>query len=597
MLGLVQKQFIEKYAKNPFKVAVAKASWPLLEKLLAAKFFAYVDLAVAERILKSSSTELQDSAALLGFLSLAARRGHLCVCIDDKIVPSPEDLWSSGDDQEKPSKELFEELKTLLRLGIQSIKQRTSLPICRDQNRYYLQRHWLIETQFIENLLPFLGDRQPVLMVDQSKATQLVDKMLKAGILLSEQASAIIQGCEYPFTVISGGPGTGKTYTAGVLLRTLWQCMSEEQQRSCRFALAAPTGKAAAQLEASIQRSMSDVPGFPPLKGQTLHALLNVGKRDQGIPGLLADVLLVDESSMIDASLMGTLFSAIKPGGRLILLGDGNQLPPVESGSFFADLLVGLQSNPKTKSRVTELKKCLRAELKGIIEVAEAIKQGTFPEMAKEGFKYVSWDDEVNMKEVQRQLVKQALPHFPVIQELPKNPLNVLQAFSRFRILTPLRQGPLGVETLNHLFYQEALKEVQGAPFFLAPIMISANDYRQDLFNGEIGLLVKFRDPSQTDFAYFPSRQDVSEPRQISALRLPKFEYAYCLSIHKSQGSEFEHVLMLLPEGSENFGREALYTGVTRAKKQLEIWGSQTVIKKMLERQASRQSGVKYRLA
>jgi len=171
-------------------------------------------------------------------------------------------------------------------------------------------------------------------------------------------------------------------------------------------------------------------------------------------------------------------------------------------------------------------------------------------------------------------------------------------------MLTPLRKGLLGIDVLNQLFFEAALSRSSRSNCFFAPIMIQNNDHRSGLFNGEVGLLVKTRPATghfqhklnQNDYAVFASKSgEAQDVRKIPALLLPKFDYAYCLSIHKSQGSEFDHVLLLLPEGAEQFGREALYTGVTRARQKLEVWGNGVIIQRMIERCVQRYSGVRTR--
>ncbi len=626
MLGLAQRLFIEKYGKNPWPQALPKAAtWPVLDALLASHCLSYVDMALAQKILQSTAVADEASAALICHLSLAARQGHLCVTISqEQMIPAPEEIWQSEENSAlcaKASPSAIENLKTLIVEGTKSIDHKyvcdvtatdefPSLPICKRGDSYYLQRYWLLETAFIFHLTPLLGASSPHIPVDMKHVEAVVDRLLAQQQLLPQQAKAVVHGCQYPFTIITGGPGTGKTHTAGVLLRVLWEGMSQSQRERCRFALAAPTGKAAAHLEASIRRAMSGVDAFPVVQAQTLHGLLGIGsKARQRTPQVLnADVLLVDESSMIDANMMGHLMAALKPGARLIMLGDSYQLPPVESGSLFADLVSHLQVNSKYSSHVTELKICLRAELQGIIELAEKVKlkdaagvttllQRNAPDA---GIRYVPLTSETGPKEVQRRLMAHAYPKFPIINAIPNDPQAALDAFSRFRLLTPMRQGPFGVDALNAMFFNIAAAQAAQHACFVVPIIITANHHKLGLFNGEMGLLIKHPDGSQRDFALIATRehrhQEKQGVRKIAALLLPKYEYAYCISVHKSQGSEFDHVLLMLPEGSEYFGREALYTGITRARRCLELWCSESMVQQMMQRQVLRHSGVGARL-
>jgi exodeoxyribonuclease V alpha subunit len=181
------------------------------------------------------------------------------------------------------------------------------------------------------------------------------------------------------------------------------------------------------------------------------------------------------------------------------------------------------------------------------------------------------------------------------------SPEALFNAFNQFRILSPLRQGPFGVNALNELFKRHFEKQAKHRLSFIAPITIMKNDAQFGLSNGEIGILIRQnREPQpfdslfqEGDYALFIGEQGIV--RSLPAILLPAFEYAYCMSVHKSQGSEFEHVLLLLPEGAEIFGKEGLYTGVTRAKKGLEIWSSQETFKKILMKHSHRLSGIKLR--
>jgi len=619
MLGYAQQLFLENYSKNPWSSRGQKAfHWPLLEKMLQAECLGYIDIALAQRILQNIPDADESWAAFICHISFAARQGHLCVHISqEQIHPSPEEVWLQTENSKEHTSDLislFSRLNTLILRGAETLDSRlmidqprepsrsskekfqleTSItPIHKNNSCYYLQRFWQMESFFIEHLATLLAQKTPQIALDLQQANAIVNSLQSEQKLLPEQTSAILHGCAHPFTIITGGPGTGKTYTAGVLLRTFWESMSLEQRASCRFAIAAPTGKAAAQLEASIRKAMHDVPDFPLITAQTLHSLLGMGrygKRKSTSLGA-ADILLVDECSMIDARMMGHLMAELKPGSRLIMLGDRHQLPPVETGSLFADLVIHLQKNVETAEYVSELKTCLRAELKSIIEIADHIKIGnklalqTLFREQREGIKHVAFNEDDPPKNRQRQLLAHILPFFAEMDKPGSH-------FSRFRLITPLRKGPFGVETLNTLCYQALLARHQNSDFFASPIMITANHPRLQLFNGEMGILFKSTQDSALDYAYFPSRKAGENVRKIDALLLPKYEYAYCVSIHKSQGSEFDHVVMILPEGSEYFGREALYTGITRAKKQLEIWGSEETINKMLAKEGLRHSGI-----
>lgn len=604
MIGIAQRLFIDRHGKTPWKQSREKKitfEWPLLEQMLEAKYLGYSDYALADNILRKLDTGQESLAALICHLSQASRQGHLCITIHKtSITPSVQDIWIATestlfkipDDIELKLTELIlQGARTVHSLLISSDCPVT--PIYKNNNNYYLQRYWLLESAVISPLGSLSVRCISHFPLESKQVDSIVIPLLTEKKLLPEQAQAVQHGCLFPFTIITGGPGTGKTHTAGMLLKTIWESISVEERSLCRFILAAPTGKAAANLEMSIQKAMKDIEGFPPLKGQTLHGLLY-----QKETVLNADVVLIDESSMIDVRLMGKLFASIKPGSRLIMLGDRHQLPPVETGSIFTDLIDYLQSSEADTGCVVELKTCLRTETRVIIDFAAAINQGDdsaiFHTLASRQsehssrFSFVELNDLINSKNVQTHLIAHAKNYFPCFVGDIENPLEVLNAFNHFRILTPLRKGPLGSEQLNQLLFDAFASKASSAHSYVVPIMVARNHHQLGLFNGEIGLLVKYKD-SRQDYALFGSRK-------IPALLLPPHEYAYCLSIHKSQGSEFNHVLMLLPEGSEIFGREALYTGVTRARHTLEVWSTQEILKTMISRTSRRHSGVCDRL-
>jgi len=459
------------------------------------------------------------------------------------------------------------------------------------------------ETLLLKNLKKHL-ESTPKLILDSQNINQAVQKLQEQKVLLEAQAQAVIEGCSNSFSMIIGGPGTGKTYTAGHLIRLFWQQLSFEQQQTCQIVLAAPTGKAAANLQRSL-RKVADTTDFPKIQAKTLHALLGI--KSQGRPSevkrLTADLILIDESSMIDIRLMAYLFEALKPGCRLILLGDPYQLPSVEAGSVFADLIQLKQSHAHLKIPSTYLNVCLRAELSSLIEFAQLINQGK----SQEVFNYLEQANRPEIKrlklpetkkEAQKAFVNYIVNDFSITLKNVPSSLKLLQLFNQMRILSPMRKGPWGAETINELIWEKISQRTRHEEWVAVPIMISVNDYTQDLFNGETGVLVR-RLPLTSlgleDYALFPSRQSDEEVRKVSALLLPRYEYAYCLSVHKSQGSEFDRIILVLPEGAELFGREVLYTAVTRARQKIEIYGSDGVIEKTVKQQGIRLSGIETR--
>lgn len=618
--GFAKKKFVDAYKQTPWKSFgddKEEHQWPFLDTLLEKKKLSYLDYVLAHRLLRNYSDVRQEVALFICHLGLAAKEGHLCIHVTEKgLNPSVAQLWQN-EEGDPPSTEEARDLTQLMLTGAQEIPdgiittlQKTSTlipltPLCREGDHFYLQRYWIFETIFLKCLKKHLKT-PPILTLDAESIKQTLDRLCQEKVLLDQQAQAIRQGCLNSLTLVAGGPGTGKTYTAGHLIKVFWQHLSEEQKKSCQIVLAAPTGKAAANLQSSLSRVVVALNGFPPMQAQTLHSLLGIkqGFSCQETKRLTADLIIVDESSMMDIRMMACLFESLKPGSRLVLLGDQHQLSSVEAGSVFVDLIQLQQTYCDLNIPFVSLSICLRTELKSLIDFAQLINEGLAQEVLNDldqpnhqGIKRLHLP--LDKKAAQRQFLNHVSPYFLSLIKAEQRPEQLLNLFQGIRLLSPIRKGPFGVEALNRLIWQKLCQNISINGWIAIPIIIVMNDYRQKLFNGETGVLIR-RLPLQLigveDYALFPSRQEDGEVRRLSALILPKYEFAYCLSVHKSQGSEFDHVVLVLPEGSELFGREVFYTAITRARKSVEVYGSDAVILKTVLQQGVRLSGIEKRM-
>ncbi len=468
----------------------------------------------------------------LAHLFASARAGNLC--------------WSPEVDMNVPA-ELVYEGDALY----------PDAPVVRSCTAYYLQRHWAAESEVVRHLTRL---RQSGPSIPLSFAVEGVTE---------EQAAAVGAVLNRALTLITGGPGTGKTFTAAQLIRTV-----REVDPDHRIALAAPTGKAAGNLEGSLRKAL----GKATPEVTTLHRLI---RRKQGrlvveMP-LAVDLLLVDEASMIDVEMMAALLSAVPEGARLILMGDAHQLPPVEAGGLFADM-VGC-----CREAVVELSRCLRVETEGLVRVAEQVKRGV-------------WDETIPIHPLSKErLIEQVASQFPspFIDPAEAGP-ELLERFMKFRLLAPVRKGEMGIEGLNSLLHSHFRSQGKGEMY--TPIMVRKNAYDLALYNGEMGLMGE-------SHALFPSRTPDSPfhdsalgMRKIPLYALPPYELAYCLSVHKSQGSEFERVAFVLSPGSEQFGRELFYTALTRARRSFELFGEVDRVYEMIGKQAIRRSRIADRI-
>ncbi len=629
MYGLAKQLFSERTGKfidaPSFSTRKKSILCQELEPYVSLGVLSHVEIAILERLSQQYPTLSEDAAAFICHLCLAAKQGHLCVRDEGGgIYPPPSQIWAmarlengeiQGDlgDFRKLDERIVKGMNSLPQEIVEEVDQNCPFPlkpVYRLLNHYYLQRHFVDETKLIQ-ALKRIKDCTPTLVPDQEKVRFLITSMLENKQLLPEQAEAILLSFTHCFSLISGGPGTGKTYTAGWLIKVFLEALSEEERGTCEIALAAPTGKAASNLQMSLNKAVGNLPGLKELTAKTIHSLLGIrGRYTQGDEKTLtADIILIDESSMIDLRLMEKLFSAVKPGSRLIFLGVIDQLPPVESGSLFADLIHTFASSKTSAKASIQLKTCMRANLKTIVTCASLINSGEakqflqFLTSSQRGVSFHSLSLLENASDPSYlRLMKYAAERFAFYTPNDlTSPDKLLSSLSSFRLLSPLRQGLYGVDTMNAYFHRYFfISAKKNKRPLIAPIMVTANHYPLSLTNGEMGLLVSStsgdeRDRAllEEDYALFFDKE--GGIRRIPALLLPSFEYAYCISIHKSQGSEFDHVLVLLPRGGEIFGREALYTGATRSRKQLEIWAHEETLIAAIEKQSLRLSGFSLR--
>ncbi|MCB1149472.1 MAG: AAA family ATPase [Chlamydiia bacterium] len=485
------------------------------------------ELAIASRMLPKNASE--EALKLVSFLLAAMQRGHLCVRLRPDLYPILEGYegFSCGGLEEIISHPEFEFV----------------------EGRLYLKRLYNLEIAF-ERESERLFSTTPSLKFDRDLLRSQIFLLVSEKSLLKEQGECIFQAFESGLTLITGGPGTGKTYTAGHLLKLMLA-----HAPGIKVALAAPTGKAARNLQNSINSALEG--NQAAFEAVTLHRLLGISPQNQSpLPRPLNfDVILVDESSMIDIEVMTLLFASVKDGARLILLGDMHQLPPVEAGSLFSDLLHKWEAMKRPIGRLTH---CLRSDLKEIVDFSRAVNSG---EPGKFGGAVSRLNLNLDSYKDAEALVKLAANHFE--SEAP----------GRFCLLTPLVKGPFGTSSLNQRIHEELL--ARRSEHIPVPIIVKKSSPDFGLFNGDCGILLG-------DKLYF-------DERAVPAL-LVEYDFGYALSVHRSQGSEYDHVLLILPEGSQQFGREVLYTGVTRAKKKLSLACTDLMFSEVISKTAERLS-------
>lgn len=510
----------------------------------------------------------------------------------------------------------------------------TEAPLILDAaNRLYLGRYWWFEQRVAEALL---ARARPVELDEIDR--DLLRKSLQRMFSITEgardwQMIAAAMAVLRRFAVISGGPGTGKTRTVITILALL---LEQAGDNPLTIALAAPTGKAAARLTESIRLAKpsincgAEISAQIPEEATTLHRLLGVRpgmvepRQHAGNP-IRVDLLVVDEASMIDLPLMARLLAALPAHARLILLGDKDQLASVEAGSVYADIsaksagaayskalvhqlkeATGQQldialSQPAFSDSIAILEKSYRfADYKGIGALARAINGGKSDEAmvllqsGRDGITYRA----VTIDEIRANLAVQVMSHC-VNCFAAETPRDAIERFNAYRILCAVRGGPAGVEKVNQ-WVEEILRtegsiQRSGLHYKGRPIMVTRNDYSLGLFNGDVGIIWPDPEADNALRAWF-ILPDNSVKRVLTS-RLSAHETAYAMTVHKSQGSEFERILMFMPyEMNEVLTRELLYTGITRAKVGVEVWGSADVIKQCINTKVHRVTGLSEKL-
>ncbi len=511
-------------------------------------------------------------------------------------------------------------------------------PLVIDDDRLYLYRYWKYETELAEKIIEKAGITYPV------DGLLLRDGIVRLfGSPVDGEADwqrvAAAAALRSGFTVISGGPGTGKTSTVVKIIALL---LEQPGGDGLRVALTAPTGKAAARLKDAIRRAGEGLAGLTPVQGRipdevtTIHRLLGVipgsnrFRYHRGNP-LPHDVVVVDEASMVALPLMARLVEAMAPNARLILLGDRDQLASVEAGAVLGDICdagdrplyspefrrfveettgerMERDSAVEPSSPLADALVILRKNYRfgagsGIGALSRAINggdgDGALALLRDGGASGVTWRETPSVEALEQALAPEVISGYG--DYLAKDdPAAVLSAFDRFRVLCAVREGRFGVAGLNG-----AIERILAARGIISPnrrwyrgrpVMVTVNDYALRLFNGDVGITLPDPENPGSLAVFFPSATD--GVRKVSPLRLPHHETVFAMTVHKSQGSEFERVLMVIPPvESPVLTRELLYTGITRARTAAGLWCGEAVFNASVVRRVERRSGLRKALA
>jgi exodeoxyribonuclease V alpha subunit len=611
---------------------------PTLESLRRAHALRPIDVHLARALCRMAGEEDEEVALAVALTSRHVGKGHVCLDFDRLVAEPPLELAPPGAD---PADRAALEAATWPdaagwrgRVATSPLTRGAGAPLVLDgAGRLYLARYHTHQGSLGEGLL----ERAALLRSD-------VDAdVLSAGLArlfpspeTDLQRVAALTAVLRSFAVVSGGPGTGKTTTVVRILALLAEQALAAGQRPPQIELLAPTGKAAARMGEAIQKAVpsldvsDEVKAAIPVEARTIHRGLGyVGRATEFRHGpgnpLAADVVIVDEASMIAFALLARLVSAVPDSARLILLGDKDQLASVEAGAVLGDICNAGDpwaytsgwsrtvsqvsgdaiefSQPDQREGATvpsgPLGDCLVqlthswrfGDDSGIGQVARAVNAGlpddVMLRLVGDDHPDVRWVGYApNLPSLPPALLAEAMAGFrPWIDA--DSPKEKLDAFGRFRVLCAHRRGRFGVDAVNTRV-EIAIRALRpdGAG---EPVLVVENDYVLDLYNGDVGIVMDTGDGAR---AYFQAGDGTL--RALAPARLPSHTPCHAMTVHKSQGSEFNSVAVLLPpEASPILTRELLYTAVTRARETVTVYAPEDVLRATVERRIERASGLR----
>lgn len=505
-----------------------------------------------------------------------------------------------------------------------------------DADRLYLHKYFGFETSLAKRLLEADWSPKPPTAATGELLNRLFDR--GSAQIVDEadwQKIAAALALLRPVTIISGGPGTGKTTTVANILA----CLLADNP-ACRIALAAPTGKAAARMLEALNARAASIPAdlvarFPQ-ESFTVHRLLGVTpspgvfRHDAQRP-LAIDVLVVDEASMLDLALAARLFEAVPRSARIILLGDKDQLAAVEAGAVFSELSANpelgedvvqavaavsgtapalvrpplMARGPGVRDAVVWLTRNYRfgkdsaiGKLAALVVAGEAARTVEF--LQQQTPSQITWlaDEGDQLPPAALDLAAEGfLPYVSAVQKSEQDPLAVFAAFDQFRVLCAIRNTARGVAGMNQALTAR-LKDLLPADappswYVGRPVIVTRNDYTLRLFNGDIGIAL--RDSEGELMVMFPDRELGFRP--VGIARLPEHETAWAMTVHRAQGSEFTNVMVVLPgRESRVVTRELLYTAVTRTREGLTLVGAAAAVGSAVGTKTVRATGLSDRL-
>jgi len=600
--------------------------------VLAGNFFQPLDRHFAALMQKFSGGDCPELMLAAALVSRRLAEGHSCLCLDEvagKKFPEPQ--TGNVPSLNFPTRDAWEKvLRTTSVVG----QPGEDKPLILDSaGRLYLHRYWKYEHSVANEILK--RSQQPPFSLDFTMVSAGLARLFPGPAkAINWQNVAAFAALRQKFCVITGGPGTGKTWTVARLLALLLDSPGGEH---LQVKLAAPTGKAAARLQEALARAITGLACSETVQARlrakdlttTIHRLLGTlphskkFRHDAENP-LPVDVLVVDEASMVSLALMAKLLAALKPDARLVLVGDQNQLPPVDAGNVLGDLcraaainnfsesfcndyergsgeilagknvsasegltdtVIQLQTNYRSGERI------LLNEISGAVNAGDA--SGAM-KLLQQPAAALAWQPLPSTKILKAALRAAVVSHYGAVLKAA-TPAAALAALGKFRILCAVREGPFGTENINRLTEEilaeagfMAPEQIRFGSYAGRPLMVTANNYVLKLFNGDTGVVWPADGFSPV---YFPD--EAGGIRRVARERLPEHETVFALTIHKSQGSEFDHVLLVLPDKSSPvLTRQLFYTGLTRARQSVQILAPEGILRAVIATQLQRGSGL-----
>lgn len=603
---------------------------PGIERARAAGAIRDLDYYLAAHLLALAPRPSAELALAVAAVSRANGDGD--VCLDLRAVAGGEVLREApqADWRGLVAPPLPQWIESLHGSGIVGAPGEAQPLVLDAAGRLYLAKYFDFEQAIAAGLRQRLGPRRDV---DLGRLGALLARYFPAAPATDGQTLAAALAVLRRLAVISGGPGTGKTHTVARILALLVELAQGDR---LRIRLAAPTGKAAARLAEAIRAGVEGLrqgaatagaaAGIP-TEASTLHRLLGYGPggafRHDAEDPLSLDVLVVDEASMVDVPLMARLLRATPPDARVILLGDRDQLASVEAGSALGDICnhgartawsddlagrvrsLGLEPPPAPADALRgpmadSLAPLTESRRFGAASAIGALARATNAGDAAAAFEVLAAGGEAAWRTPSVDglagAIEAEVSAWLAGYRGTADPVEAMRRFNGFRVLCAVRSGPWGVIALSAQVERALARLGVLAPadghYAGRPILVTQNDYSVRLFNGDVGLVLP--DPAAAGALRAFFVQPGGEVRRVPPSRLPPHETCFAMTVHKSQGSEFDRVVLVLPDrDSPVVTRELVYTAVTRARRSVAIWSARDVLATAIGRRVERSSGLR----